>query len=184
LRIIGGEWRGRKLLFADAEGLRPTTDRIRETVFNWLAPEIAGARCLDLFAGSGALGLEALSRGAGFSCLIDTSAAAIQQINSNLERLDCDCAATYCMTASQWLEQFDPATEKAFDVVFLDPPFGKGQMAACLELIEQKHLLNDNGLAYLETPRDEALPAISSRWQLHREKTAGQVSYRLYRCGA
>ena len=184
MRIIGGEWRGRKLLFADAEGLRPTTDRIRETVFNWLAPEIAGARCLELFAGSGALGLEALSRGAGFSCFIDTSAAAIQQINSNLERLDCDCAATYCMTASQWLGQFAPATEKAFDVVFLDPPFGKGQMAACLELIEQKHLLNDNGLAYLETPRDEALPAISSRWQLHREKTAGQVSYRLYRCGA
>ena len=181
LRVIGGQWRGRKLAFPTAEGLRPTPDRVRETLFNWLAPNISGSHCLDLFAGSGALGLEALSRGANFCCFIDTTAAASQQITSNLALLQCDTASTHNIQAAHWLEQFDPASDQAFDIIFLDPPFGKNLAETCIELIEQKQLLRHNGLIYLETHRDEILPAIPPHWQLHREKTAGQVSYRLYR---
>lgn len=181
LRIIGGQWRGRKLPIPQLEGLRPTTDRVRETLFNWLATEIPGARCLDLFAGSGALGLEALSRGASFSCFIDTATPAIQQIDSNLALLDCNTAATYPMAATQWLKQFDGSSQQAFDIIFIDAPFGKNLVAECLQLIDQQSLLSSNSLVYLETNRDEATPAIPEQWQLHREKTAGQVSYRLYR---
>lgn len=181
LRIIGGQWRGRKLAFPTVEGLRPTADRIRETLFNWLAPVISGARCLDLFAGSGALGLEALSRGASFCCFIDSTTAASQQIISNLALLDCNTAVTHTKQAAHWLEEFDHACAETYDIIFLDPPFGKNLATKCLELIEHKQLLRTNGLVYLETHRDEAAPVTPPHWQLHREKTTGQVSYRLYR---
>jgi 16S rRNA (guanine966-N2)-methyltransferase len=181
LRIIGGQWRGRKLSFPTTEGLRPTADRVRETLFNWLSPSISGANCLDLFAGSGALGLEALSRGASACCFVDTAPAATQHIAANLSLLQCDTAITHTTQAAHWLEQLDPASSEAFDIIFLDPPFGKNLAEKCLALIDQKQLVRNDGLVYLETNRDEALPATPSHWQLQREKTAGQVSYRLYR---
>ena len=181
LRIIGGQWRGRKLSFPTAQGLRPTADRVRETLFNWLSPSISGANCLDLFAGSGALGLEALSRGASSCCFIDTAAAASQHIAANLALLQCDTATTHTAQAAQWLEQLDPTSAETFDIIFLDPPFGKNLAEKCLALIDQKQLVRNDGLVYLETNRDEALPATPPHWQLHREKTAGQVNYRLYR---
>lgn len=180
LRIIGGQWRGRKIPFQPVDGLRPTTDRIRETLFNWLAPHIAGARCLDLFAGSGALGLEALSRSAEFSCFIDIDPSVTQQVASNLAMLGSDRAALYTMPAVKWLEQFDPEQDQAFDILFLDPPFGKNLLAQCLAIISQKSLLSDKALVYLETGHEEPPPPIPACWQLHREKTAGQVNYRLY----
>jgi 16S rRNA (guanine966-N2)-methyltransferase len=181
LRIIGGQWRGRKLSFPTAEGLRPTADRVRETLFNWLSPSISGANCLDLFAGSGALGLEALSRGASACCFIDTATAASQHIAANLALLQCETAITHTTQAAHWLEQLDPSHSVTFDIIFLDPPFGKNLAGKCLALIDQKQLVRNDGLVYLETNRDEALPDIPPHWQLHREKTAGQVSYRLYR---
>jgi 16S rRNA (guanine966-N2)-methyltransferase len=181
LRIIGGQWRGRKLSFPTAEGLRPTADRVRETLFNWLSPSISGANCLDLFAGSGALGLEALSRGASSCCFIDTAAAACEHIAANLTLVQCDTATTHTAQAAQWLKQQDRAPSETFDIIFLDPPFGKNLAEKCLVLIDQKQLVSNDGLVYLETNRDEALPATPPHWQLHREKTAGQVNYRLYR---
>jgi 16S rRNA (guanine966-N2)-methyltransferase len=181
LRIIGGQWRGRKLSFPTAQGLRPTADRVRETLFNWLSPSISGAHCLDLFAGSGALGLEALSRGASFCCFIDTAAAASQHIAASLALLQCDNATTHTAQAAPWLEQLGPGPNETFDIIFLDPPFGKNLAEKCLALIDQKQLVRNDGLVYLETNRDEALPATPPHWQLHREKTAGQVGYRLYR---
>ena len=122
LRIIGGQWRGRKLRFDPAPGLRPTTDRIRETLFNWLAPEIHGARCADLFAGSGALGLEALSRGAALCDFVDTSPAALRQLQAHLEVLDA-LDRGHCHAGPA--EQFLAAADSVYDLVFIDPPFGE-----------------------------------------------------------
>jgi 16S rRNA (guanine966-N2)-methyltransferase len=181
LRIIGGQWRGRKLSFPTAEGLRPTADRVRETLFNWLSPSISGANCLDLFAGSGALGMEALSRGASSCCFIDTAPAACEHIAANLTLMQCDTATTHTAQAAQWLKQLNPTPSETFDIIFLDPPFGKNLAEECLVLIDQKQLARNDGLVYLETNRDEALPATPPHWQLHREKIAGQVNYRLYR---
>jgi 16S rRNA (guanine966-N2)-methyltransferase len=180
LRIIGGQWRGRKLQFPSVDGLRPTPDRVRETLFNWLAPDIQGARCLDLFAGSGALGLEALSRGASFCCFVDASPPATRQIAANLEALACDRATLHSITALSWLQQFDPNQHPPFDILFLDPPFGQNLLAKCLEVIAQNPVLSPDGLAYMETGQHEPLPTLPPGWQLHREKNAGQVSYRLY----
>jgi 16S rRNA (guanine966-N2)-methyltransferase len=168
LRIIGGQWRGRKLSFPTAEGLRPTADRVRETLFNWLSPSISGAHCLDLFAGSGALGLEALSRGASVCCFIDKAAAASQHIAASLALLQCDNATTHTAQAAPWLEQLDPGPNGTFDIIFLDPPFGKNLAERCLALIDQKQLVRNGGLVYLETNRDEALPATPPHWQLPR----------------
>ena len=181
LRIIGGQWRGRKLNFPSIEGLRPTTDRVRETLFNWLTPHIVDARCLDLFSGSGALGLEALSRGAAFADLVDASPVVCQQLTQNLQTLQCTKAKVWNNPAQAWLEQAQPS----YDVIFLDPPFGKDLAASCIQLIDSQQLLNNapnaTSWVYLEMATQDPLPIIPTHWHLHREKTAGQVSYRLYK---
>ena len=168
LRIIGGQWRSRKLTFAPAEGLRPTSDRIRETVFNWLTPSIVDARCADLFAGSGALGLEALSRGASHCDFIDSSAAAAAQINTHLTSL-----GTYLQKQNQTL-----------DIVFIDPPFGHNLVAPTIEQLRNSQLLTPESLIYVETAKGEDLSSVPGNWTLQREKTTGGVCYRLYRSGA
>ena len=179
LRIIGGRWRGRKLNFPSVEGLRPTTDRVRETLFNWLAPYIIEARCLDLFSGSGALGLEALSRGADYADLVDASKLVCNQLSQHLQTLQCDHAKVWNDQAQSWLQQAQPG----YDVIFLDPPFGKNLAESCIQLIDNRQLLNADGWVYLEMSTQDSLPVIPAHWHLHREKTAGQVSYRLYSTG-
>lgn len=180
LRIIGGQWRGHKLHFADVEGLRPTGDRVRETLFNWLAPVISGAHCLDLFAGSGALGFEALSRGADHVILVEKDTAATTLLKQNGALLKTERAQVIQTDASQWLNTFTP--EKPFDVVFLDPPFAADLLQPCCDLLQRSGLLFKNSLVYIETDRHQSPPITPPTWDLFREKTAGQVCYRLYRC--
>lgn len=179
LRIIGGRWRGRKLAFTPEPGLRPTTDRVRETLFNWLAPDIHGARCLDLFAGSGALGLEALSRGAAHCEFIDTSPAALRQVQAHLDTLGARDIG-HCRSGSA-LDFLAEATGP-WDIVFLDPPFGAGLVDDCCRLLQRPGLLAQHALVYVETGKREQT-AFPARWTLHREKTAGDVSYRLFIVG-
>lgn len=179
LRIIAGRWRGRRLPVADAPGLRPTSDRVRETLFNWLAPMLPGARCLDLFAGSGALGLEALSRGADYCLFAEQSRPVAQQLEGILQTLAAgDAAEVYCGDALALLRQ-PPAVP--FDLVFLDPPFRKDWLELCLRGLQQPGWLSDSAWVYIESGSEEPLPPLPPGWQLHREKIAGQVSYRLFR---
>ncbi len=177
LRIIGGLWRGRKLHFPALPGLRPSPDRVRETLFNWLAPEISGARCLDLFAGSGALGLEALSRGAGFCQFLDSATAAAKRIEAHLTLLSCRDANVQAADAMRWLQQ---QANTSFNMIFLDPPFRQGLLDACCTLLETNGWLAERAWIYIEAATDEAPPAVPPTWQLHRDKRAGQVAYRLY----
>ncbi len=159
------------------EGLRPTPDRVRETLFNWLQHDIITAYCLDLFAGSGALGLEALSRGAARTVLVEKSATATQQLEAHLRTLSCDNAAIVHLSAEQFL-QHGPGDAR-YDVVFLDPPFGKGLIATCTQLLEEKNWLTPNARIYLENERELPTTDIPTHWHIDREKTAGQITYRL-----
>ena len=178
LRIIGGQWRGRKLDFIAEEGLRPTPDRIRETLFNWLAPDIHGARCADLFAGSGALGLEALSRGAAHCDFVDISSVALRQLGAHLEALGAS-AAGHCHIGT--CASFLAKTSAPYDIVFLDPPFSQDLVGPTASQLAQRRLLRPNALVYVETAAASPSPAVPGDWILHREKAAGGVAYRLYR---
>ncbi|MNG80413.1 Ribosomal RNA small subunit methyltransferase D [compost metagenome] len=175
IRIIGGQWRGRKLPVPNSPGLRPTTDRVRETLFNWLAPVIQGARCLDCFAGSGALGLEALSRYAGSATLLEFERPVAQQLEKNLALLQGKGTVVNTNTLN-WLA----GNGQPFDVVFLDPPFRKGLLAETVTLLEQQGWLADEAWIYVEAEAESAAADVPANWQLHREKVAGQVAYRLY----
>ncbi|BAE73358.1 Ribosomal RNA small subunit methyltransferase D [Sodalis glossinidius str. 'morsitans'] len=176
IRIIGGRWRGRKLPVPDSPGLRPTTDRVRETLFNWLAPVIQGARCLDCFAGSGALGLEALSRAAASVTLLEQDRAVSAQLARNLLVLQAQQAEVITTDSLRWLAQ--PGA--VFDVVFIDPPFRHGMITATVTALEQHRRLADDSWIYIETETEGPAPEVPAHWQLHREKIAGQISYRLY----
>ena len=175
IRIIAGTYRGRKLPVLMAEGLRPTTDRVKETVFNWLMPYIQDSICLDCFAGSGGLGFEALSRGAGQVNFVELNKAAVKQLQENQRLLK---VTNTSVTQSDALTFIRNNTTK-FDVVFLDPPFRKG-------FVEQTAtLLNDNSLAehaliYVEMESEQNDQQLPNNWQLLKEKIAGQVVYRLY----
>lgn len=179
LRIIGGQWRGRKLRFCEVEGLRPTGDRIRETLFNWLAPSISGARCLDLFAGSGALGLEALSRGAASVTLIERHPKALASLQENCALLGTNDAQLIQTDAISWLEKIQPA--QPYDIVFLDPPFDAGLLQPCLTLLQRPGLLAPGAHIYTEADRSQSPPVTPIHMSLIKEKTAGHVCYRLYR---
>lgn len=176
IRIIGGQWRGRKLPVPDSPGLRPTTDRVRETLFNWLAPQMVDARCLDCFAGSGALGLEALSRYAASATLLEMERAVAQQLQKNLATLKAgngNVVNTNTLT-------FLAGAGTPHDVVFIDPPFRKGLLEETLRLLENNGWLADDALIYVESEVENGLPPVPANWTLHREKVAGQVAYRLY----
>lgn len=180
LRIIGGQWRSRKLGFPEAPGLRPTPDRVRETLFNWLAPHIEGAKVLDAFTGSGALYLEALSRGASLGLALDANATAISSLRHNLDVLGCSVGQLLQSDAVRYLETQTPT---AFDVVFLDPPFHQNLLPATCALLEDKHWLAERALIYTESEtRPDALP-MPANWRLHRDKKAGQVYYSLWHRG-
>lgn len=178
LRIIGGGWRGRRVHFPDSPGLRPTADRIRETVFNWLQFSLAGTRCLDLFAGSGALGLEALSRGARQVVFVDDATAVVQSLREELGRLDGAVRAQVLQTtAARYLGQ----PGEPFDVIFLDPPFAPGALAEPVALIEAGGWIKPGGWLYLESERQAGPPRLPTRWDLVKSKSAGEVGYHLAR---
>ncbi|EKY3165332.1 16S rRNA (guanine(966)-N(2))-methyltransferase [Cronobacter sakazakii] len=176
IRIIGGQWRGRKLPVPDSPGLRPTTDRVRETLFNWLAPYLVGARCLDCFAGSGALGLEALSRYAADATLLEMERGVAQQLQKNLATLKSSAAKVVNTNTLNFLNQ----NGEPHDIVFVDPPFRKGLLEETLNLLETRCWLAPQALIYVESEVENGLPPVPANWQLHREKVAGQVAYRLY----
>lgn len=180
LRIIGGEWRSRRVPFPAIEGLRPTPDRVRETLFNWLQSDVPGARCLDLFCGSGALGLEALSRGAVTATFVDQAPEVVRQLRANLQTLHCNDAEVVQAAAAGWLEQRQADLEPRYDLVFLDPPYRQGLVAECCRLLESRNLLADNALIYIEHERELGTPQLPPNWREHRSKTAGQVCYSLY----
>lgn len=177
LRIIGGEWRSRKVSFLEAVGLRPTPDRVRETLFNWLAPYLAGANILDLFAGSGALSFEALSRGAASAVLLDTNNQVIKHLASQLAMLNCQRATLLNQSAVQFLQQ---KASRSFDVVFLDPPFHQSLLIESCLLLEDNGWLTSGAWIYTESEMAPSTLAIPNNWQLHREKKAGQVYYALW----
>ena len=182
LRIIGGQWRGRKLAFSPEPGLRPTTDRVRETLFNWLAPVVHGARCVDLYAGSGALGLEALSRGAAFCDFVDSSRAALEQITAHLAALDATGrAGCHRETAASFLQR--DVAQQPWDIAFIDPPFGANLIEPTCALLAQRNLLSAAALVYIESGAGEPTATLPTDWSLHREKTAGGVVYRLFVVG-
>ena len=176
IRIIGGQWRGRKLPGPDSPGLRPTTDRVRETLFNWLAPVIVDAQCLDCFAGSGALGLEALSRYAAGATLIEMDRAVSQQLIKNLATLKAGNARVVNSNAMSFLAQ----KGTPHNIVFVDPPFRRGLLEETINLLEDNGWLADEALIYVESEVENGLPTVPANWSLHREKVAGQVAYRLY----
>jgi len=175
IRIIGGAWRGRKIQVPDLPDLRPTPDRVRETLFNWLQPVIAGAYCLDMFAGSGALGFEALSRGAAYVEMVDQSSAIVAALRQQLRIFGAENADVYAATMPQQLRT--PA--RPFDVVFLDPPFKENLLLPCCTYLEEKALLADGAYIYLESKDTLDESMLPTNWQLLKSKKAGQVSYHL-----
>ncbi len=180
LRIIGGNLRGSKLTVADLDGLRPTPDRVRETLFNWLAPFIDGARCLDLFAGTGALGIEALSRGAARVDFIERDARLAQTLRDNLVRFKQEAGR---VRGGDALAVLGAEPEQAYDVVFVDPPFALDLWNESARLLESHAWLSAHALIYVESPVERALD-LPRAWQLHREGRAGAVRYALYRRSA
>ncbi|BBP46939.1 ribosomal RNA small subunit methyltransferase D [Thiosulfatimonas sediminis] len=179
MRIIGGDFRGRKLPVILADGLRPTSDRVRETLFNWLQFEIAGARCLDAFAGSGALGLEALSRGAREVVFIDALPQVQQQLQQNLQRLQIgvERATVHCTNSLKWVQ--NPAPQ-AFDILFLDPPFHKNLMVETLDALFANGWLSEQSLLYLEQEKSLSWPTLPAGWVCLKEKSTPQVRYGLF----
>lgn len=174
LRIIGGTYRGKKITFPSIEGLRPTPDRVRETLFNWLMHDIRGACCLDLFAGSGALGFEALSRGAAEVVLVEKNPIAYHALQQTAATLRPEQITIQHQSALDFLQTHSPYQ---FDIVFIDPPFAAMELFDCIHAFEQRHLKNQ-GLLYVEAPH--ALPLNPNYWQNLKLKTAGQITYGLY----
>ncbi len=181
VRIIGGQCRGRRISFPAVVGLRPTGDRLRETLFNWLTAELRGARCLDLFAGSGALGLEAASRGASEVILLELNPSAARALGDNIDLLGLKSAMVFNANALNWLQQ-NASDSKPFDIIFLDPPFDSTLLADTITALTQPStLLAQEAMIYIEAPARQTLDFMPDSWQLHRHKTAGDVTCYLYR---
>ena len=180
VRIIAGEWRGRRISVPDADGLRPTPDRVRETLFNWLSPNIVGAVVLDAFAGSGALGLEALSRGAGHLSAVDSNRRVCDTLRTSIDSLSAnDRATVHCADVLTWIA----TAERRFDVVFLDPPFALNLQTAALDALAQGSLVA-NAYVYVESDANVAANDYPSEYELTRHKQAAGVRYDLLRyCG-
>ena len=176
LRIIGGQWRGRKLPFPDRPGLRPTGDRIRETLFNWLGPHLHTAKCLDLFAGSGALGIEALSRGAAHCDFVDADREAITAVGHHLNTLG---ASEHSTVSGDMAEHYLRQTKGTWDIVFIDPPFDARLGMSTLTLLASSDRLAEASRVYFETSRSQPEPVPEGCYDVLREKTTGDVCYRL-----
>lgn len=180
LRIIGGTWRGRKLRFPPSPEIRPTPDRVRETLFNWLAPRMAGARCLDLFAGSGALGLESLSRGAAHVTFVERDAAAVRELRARLSEWGASGAQVEQADALHFLQ----GAGGPFDTVFLDPPFESDLITSAAGLLEQGKWLAPRAVIYVECAARDGLPPLPHTWTVTKAKQAGEVGYHLLTRGS
>ena len=177
IRIIAGQWRGRRLPVLDHDGLRPSTDRVRETLFNWLMHDISGARCLDLFAGSGALGLECLSRGAKTAVFVESNKRVALQLQQNIMALDSmDRAEVINQNALNAVRQ---QAIEPFDLVFLDPPFASDLLTQVMPLLSDNGWLADNALVYVEQPSKQD-PYPTPGWDVYKEGKAGHSRYTLY----
>jgi 16S rRNA (guanine966-N2)-methyltransferase len=176
VRIIGGRWRGVPLAFPALPALRPTPDRVRETLFNWLQHVVVGARCLDLFAGSGALGIEALSRGATAVDFVDRDPVIGNHLEQVLRHLGVPQPSVTNADALQFLS----AAPRRFEIVFLDPPYAAGLLEPVCARLAQGWLVPDAHI-YVECPADSPLPVLPAGWVVHRAKRAGQVGYHLLR---
>ncbi|MCV2885644.1 16S rRNA (guanine(966)-N(2))-methyltransferase RsmD [Aestuariibacter sp. AA17] len=179
IRIISGQWRGRKLPVLNAEGLRPTTDRTKETLFNWLMTDVRDAVCLDLFAGSGGLGFEALSRYASFVTFVEKDKHNASQLSENMKTLGVDpskaeVVVTDALNATSKLS-------RQYDLVFLDPPFQKGLLPDAINALETQNLLADSALVYIECEVENALYTVPENWECIKHSASQQVDYRLYR---
>ena len=176
LRIIGGTWRGRKLRFPAAPAIRPTPDRVRETLFNWLRAPLPGARCLDLFAGSGALGLEALSRGAAAVTFVEQDAAAAAALRTLLAQWQAAGAQVVHGDALRYVA----GTATPCDIVFLDPPFAAGLLERAAALLSERGWLNPGAHIYIECAAREGLPCLPGSWRELKKERAGEVGYYLF----
>jgi 16S rRNA (guanine966-N2)-methyltransferase len=176
LRIIGGSWRGRKLRFPQGPDIRPTPDRVRETLFNWLGGRVSGARCLDLFAGSGALGLEALSRGAAHVTFIEHDPRAARELSAHLVEWGAAGARVECQDALAFLR----GTGSPFDIAFLDPPFASGLLGSAAQLLSARGWLNQRARVYVECAAGAGAPQLPATLVVLKSKRAGEVGYHLY----
>ncbi len=177
VRIIGGEHGGRRLSFVDQGGdLRPSSDRMRETLFNWLHRDIQQRRVLDLFAGSGVLGAEALSRGASSAALVERKRARAADLSQQLKPLFGSRVHIYHADALSWLER----SQELFDLVFIDPPYDLDLAAPACRMLAHRGLLAPGTLIYVESRRHDSPPEVPSGWQLHRETTGGDALGQLY----
>ena len=183
IRLIAGNWRGTRLPVLDHDGLRPTTNRVRETLFNWLMHDTHSATVLDLFAGTGALGMECLSRGASFVQFVENEPKVAAFLNKNLSRLsvDSDLTDVSISTANRYLAK---QVERRFDLVFLDPPFQSELLQPAIEQLEAGNWLVEQAVIYIEYASGSEQPEIPSSWQLSKNGKAGQSAYALYRRSA
>lgn len=175
VRIIGGRWRGRKLAVAAVPALRPTPDRVRETLFNWLAPYLSGAACLDLFAGTGVLGFEALSRGAAAAILLDADPLVVQTLEQHRDTLATDAATIRCADALEWLTTTPPVPQ---DIVFVDPPFHLGLVSEISALL-LAGWLKPHALVYLEAEKIPILELEAAGWRLSRQGRTRHTEFAL-----
>lgn len=176
LRIIGGRFGGQSLMVNASQALRPTTDKTRETLFNWLMHDISGAHCLDLFAGSGALGIEALSRGAQHTTFVDHHSPVCRQIRQTIEQFKCDNVQVIQAEIPNQLERI----QGSFDIVFIDPPFHQSLLLPTTHALDSSGLIHDGSLVYLEFERNLTLENLPETWQQLKSGKAGDCCYQLY----
>ena len=180
IRLISGQWKGKKLPVKDKQGLRPTTDRTKETLFNWLMHDVRDANCLDCFSGSGSLGFEALSRYAKYCTFLELDKQVTNQLQTNLNTLNIDNAQVIQSDSLQYLSKLAPLQ---YDIVFVDPPFNQGLAQPCIEQLEAQGHLSESCLIYIEVENTLTASITPDNWSLLKEKTSGQVRYQLYRRG-
>ena len=175
LRIIGGQWRSRQLPVIEADGLRPTTDRVRETLFNWLQENVPGSSCLDLFAGSGALGFEAASRGASKVVLVEKSSSIYKMLQQNVKKLGASQITLLNLDALSYLQNLTTAESAKYDIVFIDPPYQSALLGPVIDLL----VLSVGTKVYLEARKGDEIN-VPDNWNLLKDKTAGQIHFCLY----
>ena len=176
LRIIGGVWRSRRIHFINSKKIRPTPDRVRETLFNWLANYLEDAFCLDLFAGSGALAFEAVSRGARHAILVEEDAKIVAQLKQQKENFHTTAIEIKHQNALKYIQ----ADTKQYDIIFLDPPFNSDLLEKTVMLLIEQQLLSSKGLMYVESAANMSVPEPLKTLNCVREKISGEVHYALY----
>lgn len=178
VRIIGGFLKRRLIPFYANDGLRPTPDAVRETLFNWCMPFIENALCLDLFAGSGALGFEAASRGAREVVMLEKNSDVFEVLKKNLNEFKMPQVKLYCLDALAYVSTF----KKKFDLIFIDPPFFKELINPILENLAKNKFLNNHAHIYIEMEKKHNTLQVPKNWKLKKEKTTSQIKYQLYQC--